>query len=89
MTGTGYAGYPAVGTSATIYLQGNSSSAGYWKDFSTVELALTLIHELGHVYNYVIGLGGSQIVYDANRDGSPNKDAEEKNAKLLKACTPH
>lgn len=50
---------------------------------------MTLIHELGHVFNIVADLGGSNILYDANPDGTPNAKNEAQNATTLKACTPH
>jgi RHS repeat-associated protein len=71
-------------TSANIILQDNGPAAYF--DQSPAALALTLIHELGHVFNMVAGLGGSAIQYDANPDGTPNQPAEAANAKALLPC---
>jgi RHS repeat-associated protein len=81
-------GNGTVAASANIVLQGNPLSEGFYLAQSTQDLALTLIHELGHVFNIVIGLGGSNIVWDANPDGSVNYAAENTNADILRACNP-
>jgi hypothetical protein len=47
-----------------------------------------LIHQLGHVYKIVNGLGKSQIVWDSNPDGTMNNAAEAANAKTLEKCHP-
>jgi len=73
--------------SATIYLQANPLSSGYYGAQTVQQLALTLIHELGHVYNDVYGLGGSKIVPDANANGDPN-GGQDTNAKTLQDCHP-
>jgi hypothetical protein len=69
-------------------LQSNPLSNGYYGAQSASNLALTLIHELGHVFNLVYGLGGSRIVNDANPDGNANASAEAANAATLKDCKP-
>jgi hypothetical protein len=78
----------AKAASANIVLQNSKLSGGYYGDQTVQELALTLIHELGHVYNIDAGLGGSKILWDANPDGSINQAAEDANAKTLQACNP-
>jgi RHS repeat-associated protein len=80
-------GTSVVAASANIVLQSNPLSDGYFGTQSVSQLALTLIHELGHVYNIVSGLGGSKIIWDSNADGM-NQDAEDQNAKTLQACKP-
>jgi RHS repeat-associated protein len=73
---------------ANILLQGNPLSDYYYGNQSASDLALLLIHELGHVYNIVNGLGGSSIVADVNPDGSINYDKEALNDTTLQACHP-
>ena len=77
-----------VAASADIVLQNSALSSGFWAQRSTQDLASTLLHELGHVFNEVFGLGGSKILNDRNPDGSVNYDREAQNAKTLKACLP-
>ena len=77
---------PYVASAANIVLQ---NSFGYWQSQTVATLAITLIHELGHVYNIVAGLGGSAILWDGNSDGSPNSDAQAKNRATLNVCHPH
>jgi len=79
-------GNGAKANTANIILQNNPLSDGYWVNRSPQELGLTLIHELGHVYNIVVGLGGSAIEWDSNPDDSINWDAEDRNDKLLEKC---
>ncbi len=74
--------------SADIYLQTNKLSNGFYGSATVQDLALTLIHELGHVFNIVSGLGGSKIVWDANPNGTANQAAEDANAKTLQKCHP-
>jgi RHS repeat-associated protein len=71
-------------TSANIILQDNGPNS--YLQQSPASLALTLIHELGHVFSIVAALGGSTIQYDANPDGTPNDAAEAANAKALAPC---
>jgi hypothetical protein len=73
---------------ANIVLQSSRLSDNYYADQTTQDLALTLIHELGHVFNIVSGLGGSAIIGDANPDGSANQDAEDANEKTPQKCHP-
>jgi hypothetical protein len=51
-------------------------------------VALTLIHELGHVYNIVDSLGGSKVLNDASESAPYNNAAEVKNAEILSVCHP-
>jgi hypothetical protein len=46
-----------------------------------------LIHELGHVFKMVSGLGGSAIVNERNPDGTVNDSLEAANRETLKPCT--
>ncbi len=57
-----------------------------WNASSLVWDAGTLIHELGHLYDMVQGLGGSDFVYDADPNGNPIKSAEDQNAAILQDC---
>jgi hypothetical protein len=66
-------------TSATIYLQSNHLSSFYYVNQTPQFLAKVLVHELGHVFNDVGGLGGSKIVSDVNPNGSANDDAQKLN----------
>jgi hypothetical protein len=81
-------GNGTIALSADIVLQSNQLSNGYYGAQTVQNLALILIHELGHVFNIVNGLGGSQIVWDANPDGTMNDAAEAQNAKTLQKCNP-
>ncbi len=74
--------------SAKIVLQANQLSDGYYGRQAPQDLALTLIHELGHVFNEVSGLGGSKIVSEINPDHSVNYEAENVNAATLQKCHP-
>lgn len=77
-----------IALSATIIIQSSQLSAGYYGNDTPQQLAMTLIHELGHVFNEVYGLGGSAILYDALPNGRPNWRAERQNAKTLAKCHP-
>jgi hypothetical protein len=79
-------GYPRAAT-ANIVLQTNPAGLLYTK-LSYHDLALTLIHELGHVFNIVTSLGGSAIKYDANSSGKPDASAQKENDRLLSKCRP-
>jgi hypothetical protein len=57
-----------------------------WNNSSSLWKAQTLIHELGHVFNILLGAGGSDFVQDANKDGSPNAAAEATNLKIVQDC---
>jgi hypothetical protein len=74
--------------SADIVLQNSRLSDNYYGTQSIQNLANTLIHELGHVFNIVNGLGSSKIVNDVNPDGTPNDDAQRRNDATLKNCKP-
>jgi len=80
--------YPEQALSANIILQSSHLSDGYYGAQTPQNLAVTLIHELGHLYNEVAGMGGSKVVYDANPDGTPNAAAEAANVKTLEKCHP-
>lgn len=80
-TGTG-----VRASSADIVLQGDPQSSVYYLKHSARDLALILLHELGHAFDIVTSLGGSAIKYDANPDGSPNRRVQAENAKLLEKC---
>ena len=43
-----------------------------WRGMSGLEQARTLIHELGHMYQLVTGLGSSAFEYDVGADGRPD-----------------
>jgi hypothetical protein len=81
-------GQHSVAASADIVLQSNPLSPGYFGSMSHQEVATTLIHELGHVFNTVAGLGGSKILYDGDENGGANDDAQKKNEATLKKCKP-
>jgi hypothetical protein len=60
-----------------------------WNTMSAVNQALTLIHELGHLFNLVTGLGSSQFEYDVDiTTGMPNAAAGERNASRDEQCRP-
>ena len=46
-----------------------------WNNETTIQRAQTLIHELGHVFDMLLGAGGSMFVQDSNPDG-PNLASE-------------
>ena len=50
-----------------------------WRTMSGIEQARTLIHELGHVYQLVTGLGASHFEYDVKADGNPDTEAQSRN----------
>lgn len=79
-TGTG-----ARASTADIVLQ-NSRPGTPYIDLSPGELAIALLHELGHVFNIVTSLGGSAIQEDVNRDGSIDYSTQQDNAKRLENC---
>ncbi len=81
-------GQEARALSADILLQNNPQSSGAYQDQTAADLAIILIHELGHVFNIVTSLGGSTIVNDVNADGSPNSASQKQNAETLKDCNP-
>ena len=57
-----------------------------YRKASILELADTLVHELGHVLNIVQGLGSSSIITDVNPDGSSNPKAQHANHFVLADC---
>ena len=64
----------------------SSPAAAYWNAGYTSINAMTLIHELGHVYADLFGQQSTTIVHDANKDGSPNGANEARNAAALAPC---
>lgn len=65
----------------------NDPSKGiYWNAGNVDVNAITLLHELGHAFNGLFGKGSSSILFDANKDGTPNAAAEAYNADRLKPC---
>jgi len=63
-----------------------SINVSSWNNGSSTWRAGTLIHELGHVFNMLLGAGGSDFVYDALPGGAPNAEAEATNARILRDC---
>jgi RHS repeat-associated protein len=64
----------------------DSASDGYWHAVSSQVQALALLHELGHVFALVDGLGGSRIKNDAKPNGEIDWDAQLENAAVLDPC---
>ena len=60
----------------------------YWSGAESTDLnrAKILIHELGHIFNLVTGLGGSQFKGEINPDGSVDMDKENFNKGLEDKC---
>jgi len=78
-------GVPGYGfTFADIEI--NTGPTGDFFNGDLVNSVDTLLHELGHVFGLLPALGGSSIVYDANKDGSPNAAAEAANEAALAPC---
>ncbi len=72
---------------ATININTYSDPNGvYWNTGNAANNAITLIHELGHVFDWEFGSSSTTIVYDANPDGTPNNQAEAANAAALVPC---
>ena len=76
-----------------VWTQGDiviNDSPGFWDSSSPSNRALTLLHELGHAYALLDGLGGSKIVYDAILDGpdkgKPDPDKQKTNIDTLAPC---
>jgi hypothetical protein len=60
-----------------------------WNRSSVKENAKTIIHELGHVFNMLLGAGGSKFAYDADpTTGKTDFQKESFNADLEKQCLP-
>ena len=53
-------GLPCLASKATITIN-STVSPGYWNSNNVDQNALTLLHELGHVYDLIRGSGGSAI----------------------------
>jgi RHS repeat-associated protein len=60
----------------------------FWNDGRANYNAVTLLHELGHVFDWEFGQNSTSIVYDALPDGSPDPVAETHNATAMAACGP-
>jgi hypothetical protein len=71
--------------SANITIQSSTEGSGYWMGSGTnnVDRARVLVHELGHVFNQVLGLGGSKF-----KDDAKNAESQEFNQKLELECFP-
>ena len=54
--------FPSPGGVAAILF--NSTNVQFDLDQDIQEVAVTMLHELGHAYNYLPGAGGSPIEYD-------------------------
>jgi len=66
----------------------NNPSIGiYWNAGNADVNAITLIHELGHLFNFVFGAGSSTIQYDGGGRTGVNMTAEANNAARLLPCT--
>jgi YD repeat-containing protein len=58
-------------------------SVGVFNDGSDVDRAAAIIHELGHAFNFIVGLGGSRI-RDDNRTIPDSVKVSEVNTALVK-----
>jgi hypothetical protein len=67
-------------TVGLITLNSNAADAGYFFSQNLLEDANTILHELGHVFALVAGLGGSLIVPDRTTD------AQDANDRALQPC---
>lgn len=72
----------------TGYTVGNIQlKTDVWNSSNSSTQAGYLLHEIGHLFAIVAGMGGSSIVYDANSVGDPNPAKQAANAAALKPCT--
>jgi hypothetical protein len=56
-----------------------------WNATTTIERAKAFIHELGHVFDELPGLGGSDFIYDVDPiTGKPTNDPT--NSQIMKDC---
>ena len=74
------------GGGASVFIAGGSSSL--WNLAGAINNTLfqaeTLLHELGHVYSFIVGSGGSQIAYD----GFSTVTSEANQALVEQKCFP-
>jgi hypothetical protein len=75
-----------VNTTATVVIN-TAIAPGLWVYTSVLQNARTIIHELGHVFNVVSGLGSSDIELDTF-DGKPDRAAQARNRTRLEVCVP-
>jgi RHS repeat-associated protein len=74
-------------TIGIITLNSNAADAGYFFSQNLLEDANTILHELGHVFANVAGLGGSLIVNDVDAaTGAVIAGAEAANDRALQPC---
>jgi hypothetical protein len=73
-----------------IVITTRDTGTKYWLgQAATVnDRARILIHELGHAFNFLLGTGGSQFEHDMRPDGSPDAEAQKRNAEREKTCMP-
>jgi hypothetical protein len=65
----------------------NDPSLGiYWNAGNDQVNATTLIHELGHAFNFLFGKNSSAIVDDYDKNGNPHPVKEKQNSDALKPC---
>jgi len=57
-----------------------------WNSLDVISRSQLLIHELGHVFNMLMGAGGSHFVYDALPDGKPDPVSQAVNSRLEQDC---
>jgi hypothetical protein len=77
------AGYYVTGYLAGVFINTITiPGLNAWNNGGTFDNAITLLHEMGHVYNFIVGSGGSQIKFDTLFFGSnANSDL------VIKDCT--
>ena len=75
---------------ADLIINSRRDGTKYWAGSAStnVDHARYLLHELGHVFNEVLGLGGSAFKVDVNPDDSPNMEAQAFNKEQEKKCFP-
>jgi hypothetical protein len=59
----------------------------YWNAGNAQVNAITLIHELGHAFEWLFGQKSTTIVPDVNPDSSLNAAAQTANAKATEPCS--
>jgi len=80
MNGGGWGGYTYSNGLITV-------NALAWAGMSTEVRAQTLIHELGHIFNVVTGLGSSTIELDGDMSkGVVEGNAQDRNAERIGKC---
>jgi hypothetical protein len=75
---------------ADIVISNRRDGSKYWagSESDDTNRARILVHELGHAYNRLFGLGGSAFKDDFNPDGTPNMDAQNFNHQPETKCLP-